>query len=73
MPGMARAKNVLPDPGLPTINILWTKNRRISGGFGDVRAEEMNPKLKGSSCREIYVNGQNKVSEGYLWHDNQNI
>ncbi len=33
----------------------------------------MNPKLKGSSCREIYVNDQNKVSEGCLLHDNQNI
>jgi hypothetical protein len=49
------------------------QNPSISGGFGDVRAEEMIPKLKDSSCGEIYVNGQNKVSEGYLRHDNQNI
>jgi hypothetical protein len=31
MPGMARASNVLPAPGLPTINMLWTKDRTLFG------------------------------------------
>jgi hypothetical protein len=53
-----------PSGGIVNMNKLWTKPSHY-GGFGNVRAaEEMNLKMKGSSYREICVNGQYKAREG---------